>query len=66
MQAVILAGGLGTRLRPLTHTTPKPLVPIKGKPFFDYAIELLKEKGIDDFVICSSYLAHKIQDYYKN
>ena len=43
-QAVILAGGQGTRLRPLTLTTPKPLIKIHGKPFVEYIIEELKKK----------------------
>ena len=45
MKAIILAGGLGTRLKPLTDTTPKPLLPIKGKPIMQYAIENLKKNG---------------------
>jgi len=65
MQAVILAGGLGTRLRPLTYSTPKPLIPIKGKPFLDYLIEMLKGRGISNIVICSCYLADKMKERYK-
>lgn len=41
MQAAVLAGGLGTRLRPLTEKVPKPLVPIRGKPFLQYQLEML-------------------------
>ncbi|MUV57110.1 glucose-1-phosphate thymidylyltransferase [Halogeometricum sp. CBA1124] len=48
MKGVILAGGTGSRLRPITHTGPKQLVPIANKPVIDYAIEDLKEAGIDD------------------
>ncbi|HIJ97921.1 TPA: NTP transferase domain-containing protein, partial [archaeon] len=45
MQAVILAGGLGTRLRPLTYETPKPMVNVLGKPFLEHLVGMLKEKG---------------------
>jgi len=61
MQAVILAGGLGTRLRPLTETLPKVLVPVRGRPFVDYQLDLLKHSGIDDFVFCVGYLGERIQ-----
>ena len=64
MQAVILAGGLGTRLRPLTYETPKPMVNVLGKPFLEHLIGMLKEKGFDSFVICSSYKSDKIRDYF--
>ena len=61
MQAVILAGGLGTRLRPLTETVPKALIPVRGKPFVDYQLDLLKKSGIDDFVFCVGHLGEKVQ-----
>jgi len=61
MQAVILAGGLGTRLRPLTETVPKALIPVGGRPFVDYQLELLKRSGIDDFVFCVGHLGEKVQ-----
>jgi len=61
MQAVILAGGLGTRLRPLTETIPKALIPVRGRPFVDYQLDLLKKSGIDDFVFCVGHLGDKIQ-----
>ena len=63
MQAVILAGGLGTRLRPLTETVPKALIPVKGRPFVDYQLELLKRSGVDDFVFCVGHLGEKIQEH---
>src|SRR3989344_8969549 len=66
MQAVILAGGLGTRLRPLTYEVPKPMINVLGKPFLEYAIEMLKKKVFDEFVICSSYMAEKVQVYFGN
>ena len=52
----ILAGGLGTRLRPLTARMPKSLVPIAGKPFIDYQLRLLADQGIKRVVICAGYL----------
>ena len=48
MQAVILAGGKGTRLRPLTVYTPKPIVPVVNRPFLLYQIDILKKAGITD------------------
>ena len=61
MQMVILAGGLGTRLRPLTHELPKVLVPVDGKPFLHHQIELLKEHGIRDIVLCVGHLGDQIR-----
>jgi len=61
MQAVILAGGLGTRQRPLTETVPKVLIPVRGRPFVDYQLALLKKSGIDDFVFCIGHLGEKVQ-----
>jgi NDP-sugar pyrophosphorylase family protein len=64
MQAVILAGGLGTRLGPMTKTIPKPMIPVNGRPFLDYEIDLLRRSGIRDFVLCVGYLGNVIQDYF--
>lgn len=66
MKAVILAGGLGTRLRPLTDNTPKPLLPISGKPILEHAILNFKKHGIEEIVLSIGYLADKIQDYFGN
>ncbi|HYA55463.1 MAG TPA: sugar phosphate nucleotidyltransferase [Nitrososphaerales archaeon] len=66
MQAVILAGGLGTRLRPMTESLPKALIPVKGRPFVDYQLELLKESGIDDFVFCIGHLGERIREHLGN
>jgi len=63
MQAVILAGGLGTRLRPLTETVPKALIPVRGRPFVDYQLDLLKKSGIDDFVLCVGNLGEMVQSH---
>jgi len=61
MQAVILAGGLGTRQRPLTETVPKALISVRGKPFVDYQLDLLRKSGIDDFVFCVGHLGEKVE-----
>lgn len=66
MKAIILAGGLGTRLRPLTDTTPKPLLPIKGKPIIEHAIDNFKKHGIKDIILSVGYKADKIKDYFKD
>jgi NDP-sugar pyrophosphorylase family protein len=64
VQMVILAGGLGTRLRPLTSQVPKALVPIGGKPFLHHQIELVKRSGIRDIVLCVGHLAGMVEDYF--
>ena len=64
MRAIILAAGLGTRLRPMTNNTPKALVKVKDKPLVEYQIEYLKEKGIDEIIIVVGYL-HEQFDYLK-
>ncbi|MBN1468007.1 MAG: D-glycero-beta-D-manno-heptose 1,7-bisphosphate 7-phosphatase [Fusobacteriaceae bacterium] len=63
-QAVILAGGLGTRLRPLTNDIPKPMVPLNNKPFLEYLIKMLKENGIEEVVLLLGYLPEKITNYF--
>ena len=64
IQAVILAGGLGTRLRPITRKIPKGLVEVTGKPFLEYQISFLKKSGIEDILICVGYLGEQIVDYF--
>ena len=64
MKAVILAGGLGTRLRPYTKSLPKPMLPLGGKPILEYEIEWVKKNGIKEIVLCVSYLRNKIEDYF--
>ena len=64
MKAVILAGGLGTRLRPYTKSLPKPMLPLGGKPILEYEIEWLKKNGIKEIVVCVSYLRKKIENYF--
>jgi NDP-sugar pyrophosphorylase family protein len=60
--AIILAGGKGTRLRPLTYEIPKPLVPIKGKPVLFHVIEELKRNGIENVIIAAGYKAESIMN----
>ena len=64
MQAAILAGGLGTRLRPLTYEVPKPMVPINNKPYLEYQLEYLKKQGITEIVLLIGYLGEQIINYF--
>lgn len=66
MKAVILAGGIGTRLRPLTYMIPKPMLPIGGRPLLEHTTRYLKEYGIKEVVICVAYLKTHIKDYFKD
>jgi mannose-1-phosphate guanylyltransferase len=61
MQALILAGGEGTRLRPLTSTTPKPVVSLVGRPFIAYMIEWLRGHGVDDVVLACGFMADGVR-----
>ena len=62
----IIAGGLGTRLRPLTETVPKSLVPIGGRPFIDHQLTLLKSQGAEKIVICAGFLGEMIEKHVGN
>jgi len=64
MQAAILAGGIGTRLKPLTEQVPKVMVPVNDKPFLMYLIELLKSYEINDIVLCVGYLGDQVKDFF--
>jgi len=64
MKAIILIGGFGTRLRPLTCNTPKPLLPVLNKPFSLYQIELLKKYGIKEIILCMAYLPSEFKKYF--
>ena len=66
MKAVIVAGGLGTRLRPLTLKTPKPMLKIGKKPILEHLIDWNKKNGVKSFVICVSYLRENIEEYFKD
>lgn len=63
MHALILAGGLGTRLSPIVSDRPKPLAPIGRRPFLDYQLEFLQAHGISDVVLCVGYRHQQIQEY---
>ena len=65
-KAILLAGGLGKRLSPLTDYTPKLLLPIKGKPILQHAIINLKKFGIKDIIISAGFRSTQIQDYFKD
>ena len=64
MKAVILAGGLGTRLLPYTKTLPKPMLPLGGKPILEYEIEWIRKNGIKEIILCVSHLRKRIEDYF--
>ena len=63
MKALLLAAGLGTRLRPITNTIPKCLVPINGKPLLEYWLDNLSEVGINQFLINTSYLSIQVEKF---
>jgi mannose-1-phosphate guanylyltransferase len=64
MQGVVLAGGLGTRLRPMTERMPKCMAQIGGKPFLFHVLSLLRQRGVHDIVVCIGYLGEQISDYF--
>jgi len=64
MQIVVLAGGIATRMRPITEKIPKALIEVNGKPFVQHQIELFKKNGITDIVICIGYKGQQIIDYF--
>jgi NDP-sugar pyrophosphorylase family protein len=63
-QAVILAGGLGTRMRPITETIPKPMIPVLGKPFLEQQLEVLHSFGFRRALLLVAYLGEKIEQYF--
>jgi mannose-1-phosphate guanylyltransferase len=66
LKAIILAGGRGKRLRPITDYVPKPLIPIKNIPIIEWQIKYLKKFGITEVIICSGYKTEMIENYLKN
>ena len=64
MQIVILVGGRGTRLGPLTNDVPKPLIKINGIPFLEILIKYLKQQGFLKIILCVGYLSDKIENYF--
>ena len=61
-EVIIMAGGKGERLKPLTEDTPKPLLPVGGKPVVQYTLDLLKEAGVRDFTFVLNYLGEKFTE----
>lgn len=66
MKAMILAAGKGTRVRPITYTIPKPLIPILQKPVMEFLLELLKQHGFDQIMVNVSHLAEQIEGYFRD
>lgn len=66
MKAIILAGGLGTRLQPYTTFLPKPMLPLGEKPLLEHLIAWIKRNKITDIILCVSYLRKTIEDYFEN
>src|SRR5581483_766075 len=64
MKAVVMAGGEGSRLRPLTSSRPKPLVPVANKPVMHHIVDLLRRHGITEIVATLHYLADEIENYF--
>ncbi|MEA5596405.1 NDP-sugar synthase [Rivularia sp. UHCC 0363] len=66
MKAMILAAGKGTRVRPITYTTPKPMIPILQKPVMEFLIELLRQHGFNQIMVNVSHLAEEIESYFRD
>jgi mannose-1-phosphate guanylyltransferase/phosphomannomutase len=66
VKAVVMAGGEGTRLRPLTSNQPKPMVPIVGKPCMEHILELLKQHGLEDVIVTVAFMPQAIRSYFGN
>jgi mannose-1-phosphate guanylyltransferase/phosphomannomutase len=64
MRAVVMAGGEGTRLRPLTSNQPKPMVPVVGKPCMEHIVELLRKHGFEDVIVTVAFLPQAIRSYF--
>jgi NDP-sugar pyrophosphorylase family protein len=63
VKAVILAGGRGERVRPITDTLPKPLLPIEGKPIITHQLEQLERVGVKEVIVLTGYLASSVKSY---
>ena len=66
MKAMILAAGKGTRVRPITYTMPKPMMPILQKPVMEFLLELLRQHGFDQIMVNVSHLAEEIESYFRD
>ena len=66
MKAMVLAAGKGTRVRPITYTIPKPMIPILQKPVMEFLLELLRQHGFDEIMVNVSHLANEIESYFRD
>ena len=66
MKAVVMAGGFGTRIQPLTHSRPKPMLPIMNKPMMEHTMMMLKDLGITEFIVLLYFKPEIIQNYFKD
>jgi len=66
MKAVVMAGGFGSRIQPLTHSRPKPMLPIMNKPMMEHTMMMLKDLGITEFIVLLYFKPEVIQDYFKD
>ncbi|KPQ38953.1 MAG: sugar phosphate nucleotidyltransferase [Phormidium sp.] len=66
MKAMILAAGKGTRVRPITYTIPKPMIPILQKPVMEFLVDLLRQNGFDQIMVNVSHLANEIENYFRD
>src|SRR5918997_7172069 len=64
MKAVIMAGGEGTRLRPLTSNAPKPMMPLVNQPMMEHIVGLLKRHGFEEIVVTVAFMANAIRNYF--
>ena len=61
MQALVLAGGEGTRLRPLTYTTPKPVMPLAGRPFLSFMLDWLRAHGVEEVILSCGFMSDGVK-----
>ena len=66
MQAILLCGGMGTRLRSVVADRPKPMADICGKPFLQYLLEMLRDKGITEVIFALGYMGEMIEEYFQD
>ena len=66
MKAVILAGGLGTRISEESHLKPKPMIEIGGKPIIWHIMKMYSAHGINDFIVCLGYKGYVVKEYFAN
>ncbi len=64
MKAVVMAGGEGTRLRPMTSSMPKPLLPVVNRPIMEHVLRLLKRHGLNETVVTVQFLASLVKNYF--